>query len=701
MLRPLADRLNAARQRQFVGREAEIALLDEALDSDEPPFALLYLFGPGGVGKTTLLQQFAARCAERRVPAVLLDARSVEPSPEAFCRALAQSMGLAPDADPLAALADSPGRRVLLIDTYESLAPLDGWIRSELLPQLPVDILIVVAGRKPPCSSWRADPGWQSLLQTVSLRNLSAAESRRYLERRRVPVQEHGAVLDFTHGHPLALSLVADVYAQRADFHFEPDAAPDVIQALLERFVQRAPGPAHRAALETCALVRVTTESLLAEILAIQDAHELFEWLRGLSFVETGRRGLFPHDLAREALTADLRWRNPEWCTELLRRARVHYAARLRETSGQEQQRVLVDYIYLNRDNPVVRPFFDWNEVSSVYVDSFREGDRPAVYDMVARHEGEESAHLADYWVGRPEHPTLVVRRSGADGAAELAGFLVLLGVHRTTPQERATDPAVRAAFEYVRRMAPLREGECSTLFRFWMAADTYQQVSPTQSLLFVNMVRHYLTTPGLALTFMPMSDPDFWSPVCGYAELKRMPEADFEISGHQYGVYGNDWRALTAEAWLALLAQKARGAQPELAPTPAAPQVLVLSHPDFGTAVRDALRAYTHPAALRRSPLLRSRVVVERTGLEAPVPRRVAALQSLVEETVSSLQAAPRLAKLYRVLHRTYLDPAPTQEQAADILDLPFSTYRRHLTAGIEAVVESLWEAETGSAGK
>ena len=36
----------------------------------------------------------------------------------------------------------------------------------------------------------------------------------------------------------------------------------------------------------------------------------LFEWLRGLSFVESGADGLFPHDLARDVLDADLRWRD-------------------------------------------------------------------------------------------------------------------------------------------------------------------------------------------------------------------------------------------------------------------------------------------------------------------------------------------------------------------------------------------------------
>jgi ATP/maltotriose-dependent transcriptional regulator MalT len=164
-------------------------------------------------------------------------------------------------------------------------------------------------------------------------------------------------VLDFTRGHPLALSLVADVLDQRQDQQFVPDEAPDVIQTLLERFVQKVPSPAHRTALEACALFHLTTEALLAEILQVADGHELFDWLRSLSFIQYGKEGLFPHDLVRDVLCADLQWRNPDWYAELHHRARVYYMKRLQQTRGDEQRRVLVEYIYLHRRNPIVRHF--------------------------------------------------------------------------------------------------------------------------------------------------------------------------------------------------------------------------------------------------------------------------------------------------------------------------------------------------------
>ena len=122
-------------------------------------------------------------------------------------------------------------------------------------------------------------------------------------------------------------------------------------------------------------------------------------------------------------------------------------------------------------------------------------------------------------------------------------------------------DPAAHATWRYLQAHAPLRPGERATLFRFWMAADTYQAVSPVQSQVFIQAVNHYLTTPGLAYTFFPCAEADFWAPVLAYADLARLTEADFEVGGRRYGVYGHDWRAVPPAAWLTLLGEREVGA--------------------------------------------------------------------------------------------------------------------------------------------
>lgn len=687
----IGDRLNQARLRGLVGRADEFAVFRDAVEAAELPWSVLYVFGPGGVGKTTLLHAFAAFCRETQRTAVSLDARNIDATPEAFMEALGNALE-----------ADDAQRRVILVDTYEALEPLQEWVRDVFVPQLPANTLVVLAGRQPPPASWRADLGLQSMTRMVSLRNFSPEESRTYLHNRAVPVAQHQAALDFTHGHPLALSLVADVFAQRGDTRLGPDAPPDVIQALLERFVQKAPGPLHQAALEVCALAHLTTEALLEEMLSPPDARVLFDWLRGLSFVESGWRGLFPHDVAREALLADLRWRNPDRYADLRRRAQAYYTTRFDKTRGQEQQRLLFDYIFLHRDSAVVRMAFEWQEeTAGMFADTFRPADRTPLIDMVTRHEGPESARLLTHWLERQPQRVHVFRQAGAPNApSEPAGFLFQLALHEADDDDRNADPATRAAWAYLQRHAPPRPGEGVIHFRFWMARDTHHAVSTTQSLIFINVVRHALTTPNLAHTFFPCVNTDFWEPAFGYAEMQRMNAAEFDADGKHFGVFGNDWRALPPTAWLALLAEK-EGADETPGAPPRSEPLMVLSKPTFTAAVRDALRGFPHPDTLANSPLVRSRVVVERAGASAAPRGKAGVLRALVQEAAESLQASPRQARGYRALLHTYLQPAPTQETAADRLELPFSTYRRHLMEGIAQVTEILWQQETGQTTK
>jgi hypothetical protein len=565
-------------------------------------------------------------------------------------------------------------------------------LREEFLTQLPDNTLIVIAGRHAPSSAWRTDSGWQAMMQMLSLRNLSPEESQTYLSRRAVPVSQHQAVLDFTHGYPLALSLVAEVLAQGQNISFQPEATPDIVKILLERFVQEVPTPIHRMALEACALVRLTTETLLAQMLNLPNAHELFEWLRRLSFTELGQLGLFPHDLVREVLIADLRWRNPDWYTELHQRARTYYTKRLAQTHAQEQHQVLFDYIFLHRDNPAVRPRFTWQENSSLLTDRLRETDKAVIVKMVAAHEGEESARLAAHWLARQPQGVLVFR----DAQQQLAGFVLMVALHQASIEDLNADPGAIASWRYLQNHAPLRMNEAATLFRFWMARDTYQAVSPTQSLIFINFVQHHHNTVGPAFTFYACAEPDFWAAMFAYADLARLPQADFEVSGRRYGVYGHDWRVVSPTAWQELLAQREIAASNQaLVPSVSEP-LLVLSQAEFGEAVQNALRYFSRPNALHNNPLLRSRLVVERVTTHG-IAERIAALQALIQAAAESLQTSPREAKYYRALDRTYLHPVPTQEQAAELLDLPFSTFRRHLKAGVVRVTDILWQHEIG----
>lgn len=694
----LADRLRVAHRRNFVGRTPELALFNSALAAESPLFYVLYIFGPGGIGKTSLLREFVYQCEQHQVSVIHLDGRDIEPTPESFLRALQAALGLTPPASPVEFLAAQTRRSVLLIDTYEMLTPLDRWLRQYFLPQLSDNVLTVLAGRDSPALAWRTDPGWQAVLKILPLRNLNPQESQTYLTNVQIPLEQHQQILSFTYGHPLALSLVADLFAQRQNLQLQFEAPPDMIKALLERLVQKVPSPAHRTALEACAIVRVTTEALLAEMLAVsgpaqQGVRELFEWLRQLSFIETNAEGLFPHDLIREALVADLCWRNPDWYAELHRRARSYYTSHLQQTAGRAQQQVLFDYVFLHRDNPMVRPFFEWQSGGSILTDTLKQADIPSLMTIVAKHEGDESARLAAYWCSRQPQGARVFR----DIDMQPSGLLLMVSLDQIDAQDLATDPAIHSAFGYLQQRAPLKPGQKATLFRFWLARDTYQSVSPIQSLIFIIMVQHYITTPNLAYTMLPCAEPEFWGPMFAYADLQRVAQADFEIGGRRYGMYGHDWRVVPPLNWLALLANREIAiAQGEQVLPPAPPQpLLVLSQPEFEAAVKDALHNFLQPDMLQTNPLTQSRLVLKQAGANAPKTERAAVLKTLLQQAADSLQNSPRELKFYRALYHTYFQPASTQEQTAELLNLPFSTFRRHLKTGLARTTQILWQQE------
>lgn len=150
---------------------------------------------------------------------------------------------------------------------------------------------------------------------------------------------------------------------------------------------------------------------------------------------------------------------------------------------------------------------------------------------------------------------------------------------------------------------------------------------------------------------------------------------------GDHLPVFVHDWRRTGLAEWLELIAAREVGAPAR----PAEEQLaeLVLSQPEFAESVRAALRDLHVPQALRRNPLMRSRVVRS----------SAAGLDELLAMAAEPLRADRR--GLFEVVDRTFLHPAGPQERVAQSLHLSFSTYRRHRDLAVAHIVDWMWERE------
>jgi hypothetical protein len=236
-----------------------------------------------------------------------------------------------------------------------------------------------------------------------------------------------------------------------------------------------------------------------------------------------------------------------------------------------------------------------------------------------------------------------------------------------------------------------LRAGEVVTQTRFIVDRHHYQDPSPILNLVPVLTLQRYLETPRLAFDFLTLAAPDRWDDYFRIAGLPRVSGADSTIGRHTVGLFCHDFRLVPVEAMIDVWEDQVL-AQDFDRPVPAQAAPAAPDREEFAAQVRQALRDLHRPDLLDRSPLLRTRLLVDAAAPASPDGRT---LYRLVHEAASDLRADPREDRLWRAIHRTYLEPSGTQEAAAARLGLPSSTYRRHLSQARDRIVEWCWQRE------
>jgi hypothetical protein len=156
----LRDRLDRSAADAVLGREAELARILRHFDTDGA--VLGFVYGSGGIGKSSVLAALVPRLVNLGARVVRLDGRTVEPTPRGLFAAMAGALGApAPfnDVEAMARALDSePRATVIVVDEYDRIRLLDAWLRHELLPAQPERTRWLFAGRFAPRSAWLEHP---------------------------------------------------------------------------------------------------------------------------------------------------------------------------------------------------------------------------------------------------------------------------------------------------------------------------------------------------------------------------------------------------------------------------------------------------------------------------------------------------------------------------------------------------------------
>ena len=666
----VADRLKSARRRRFVGRAAELELFLGALAAPEPPFSVLWIHGPGGVGKTALLGALAEAAADAGVDVV--SARSARD--RAFATGVHGRARARTRAARRGVSAGGACRRASLRCCCWTPSRLRSGSRTGCGSSSSRRCRRVRwswwrAGTPPgrrgggirggatccvwcPCATSGRTTRGPSCVARVSRRSsrLGCSSSRtatrsrcrcwwtcsRSGRRRRTCIWGRWS------------------WARRPTWW---------------RSWWRASWPGCRVRAigwrsNASAHARLTTAGLLSSVFGDREGEELFSWLRGLSFIESGPYGVFPHDLAREVIDADLRWRDPAAYRDMHTRVRRHVVERISGSEGRERERALADLIFLHRANPAAAALWDWKSLGEVYADGLRGGDVEAIVAMVERLRGRRSRRRSRStgWSASP-------RGSTSSAAVDPSCWALLRRSLCTRPARRTSHaiPAARAVWAHAQRHAPPRPGDEVLL---GAVPDRPRRVSGAVALVQRGDHAKHAGVAGAPASFLVLhrvrrSGGD------GAADgLHRLPSGSggrlrsrrAEVRGVRARLAPGRRRGMARADGRTRARRRSAGA--ESGARANVPQ-LALSQPEFADAVRRALRDLHRPGALATNPLARTRVVRER-GAELPAPE---ALRELLHEAIDALRADPRGEKLVRALECTYLRPAPTQEAAAELL--------------------------------
>jgi len=542
MMQKLGDILSERALAAFAGRAREVEALLQLFEQGGP--LALYVHGVAGIGKSSLLEVFAARVRATGGRVVRIDCRTVEPTVQGFLSELSDALG-----EPLLTVEEVAERLacfdekiVIALDTYEAFRLMDTWIRQVFIPSLPVNARVAIASRNPPSPAWRTTPGWQGLFRSLLLGPLSETEALGYLTMSGIAPEVARRINLIARGHPLALGMATSIVLSETERTIEEAGLHQVIEALSRSYIEAVPDPITRRALEASSVVRCVTEPLLRALLPEASPRDTMERLAALPFVEPGREGLFIHDAVRSAIASSLATRDPDSHREYRRAAWAFLQNRLRLAhSKTEPWRYTADLLFLIQ-NPFLREGFFPSGPQPLALEPATPDDEPAVRQIVETAAPEREAIFA-WWRYHADAFRIVRDR---DGSA--CGLVVMIRASDLNEAVDAADP-VAAAW---RRDVIQRDPSAALFCRRWLDRDVGEAPCASQAASWVDCKRAYLEMRGtLRWVYTVIANPEPFGEMPARLGFRPLAEPTIDVGGQTLYSVMLDMGPGSVDAWL------------------------------------------------------------------------------------------------------------------------------------------------------
>ena len=329
MVSSINELLNMAEFESFVGRDAELQLMQEQMAVDKRQWNILHFYGISGMGKTALLKRFMKITTTSTV--IYLDTDQEIQSSQQFLDKIATQIHrhskqtkeksidiekpytIVHIIDYLNASATKESPLILLLDSFERWKPVAKWLFESFISNLSAEVRFISAGRESLEDEWLRSNAWSLLVKNIMLKPLKKRHVQQYLKNVGVvdPVLSD-TIVKLSNGIPFAMNLCfkkingSDQQVEIAEFK---QIIRSLCQAILDELNMSMN---QRVLLEAASVVGQFDKELLMHITGQTLSYEEFDQFCNIEIIMKAKDGWGILDGIRNWIQSDFKEHSPD-----------------------------------------------------------------------------------------------------------------------------------------------------------------------------------------------------------------------------------------------------------------------------------------------------------------------------------------------------------------------------------------------------